>query len=221
MSNGPRLRLPGPKALAIAVALLLGDALLIAGDVMRHDGVLHDRRFSLATERGYGEWAAYAKACAVALLLWRARKTAPAARVWAAFFTYALLDDAFALHERAGLLAASLLPLPAVGSIRPQQVGELLLFGAVGLAFVAALALASRHDAASRSLNRALVPAFGALVFFGVFVDVLHSWFRGGPYSYVTGVIEDGGELVAMTAIVMVAHLVTRGGRSEQERDSK
>jgi hypothetical protein len=132
--------------------------------------------------------------------------------VWAGLFGYLLLDDAFALHEAFGRSAASLVSLPTVGSVRPEHMGELLFYVAMGLVFAGVLAAALRNgDTAGRSLSVALALPFAVLVFFGVVVDVLHSLVRDRSYRYAAGIIEDGGEMLAMSALVTIVYWVTRG----------
>lgn len=199
------------RAIAIAIILLSFDLLLISGDLMRRAGVLQDARFAVTTERGYGEWFQYIKAAAVALMLLRSRRRSPAALAWAGLFIYLLLDDAFALHEAFGLFAASKFAWPAIGPARPEQIAELLIHAGVGLAFIGSLAaILRRGDVASRSLSVALSAPFALLVFFGAAVDILHSYARDTPYRYAAGVIEDGGEMVAMSLLVAVTYWATR-----------
>lgn len=201
------------RVVAIVIILLSIDLLLIAADLLRHGGLLHDVRFAVTTERGYGEWFQYFQtAIVVALLvLAGARRKTAAAFAWAGLFAYLLLDDAFALHESVGVFAASVLPLPSIGSIQPEQAGELLFYAAVGLLFVGALAVFQRGDPASRALTVALAPAFAVLVFFGAVVDMIHSLIRDRAHRYAAGVIEDGGELLAMSLLVAIAYIAAVG----------
>jgi hypothetical protein len=187
------------------------DIVLISGDLLRHGGLVHDIRFAVTTERGYGEWFQYAKAAAVALLLLRARGKSPVVFVWAGLFAYLMVDDAFAVHESFGRFAAPVLGLPAIGSLRPEQMGELLFYAVIGLVFITALAVLLRGgDPEGRSLSVALALPFTLLVFFGVVMDMLHSLARDSSYRYATGVIEDGGEMVAMSVLVALVYRVTR-----------
>lgn len=197
--------------LAIAIILVSLDAALISSDLLRHAGLLHDIRFAVTTERGYGEWVQYVKAGAVALLLITARRNSPVGFVWAGLFAFIMLDDAFAVHESFGRFAAPVLGLPAIGSLRPEQVGELLFYVVIGLVFITALAALLRgNDPAGRSLSVAVALPFTLLVFFGVVMDMLHSLARDSPYRYATGVIEDGGEMVAMSLLVALVYRATR-----------
>lgn len=57
-----------------------------------------------------------------------------------------LLDDSFELHERAGEAAAIVWSLPAVASLRPQDIGEILYALVVGRAVQAYAAGLRRAD---------------------------------------------------------------------------
>ena len=199
------------RAVWIAVILLVIDALFISADVLRHVEMLHDPRFAVTTERGFGEWFQYAKAATIVLLLLTAPSARAGARAWASLFAYLLLDDAFEIHETLGLKLAARVSLPAIGSIRPGQVGELVLYVAIGLIFAVALGLALRHgDRRSWALCGALALPFALLVFFGAVMDVVHSLLRGHSYRYAAGVIEDGGEMVAMSLLAAMAYWASR-----------
>jgi hypothetical protein len=201
-------------AIAIALVLLAIDVALICADLLRHRGLLHDVRFAVTVERSYGEWFQYLKSATIAVLLLKSGVRIPAAFAWAGLFGYLLVDDAFAVHEAFGRLAASHLGLPGVGAIRPEQVGELFVYAAIGSAFVWALAAVTRRgDAASRSLTLTLLLPFSVLVFFGAVVDTLHSLLSNRAYRYAAGVVEDGGEMLAMSVLVAIVYWATRPER--------
>ena len=123
-----------------------------------------------------------------------------------------LIDDALALHESIGSLVTSVLPLPSIRSMQPEQAGELLFFAVVGVLFVAALAGLHRADPAARGFTMGLAPAFAFLVFFGAGVDMVHSLVADRDLRYAVGVIEDGGEMLAMSLLVALAYLAAVGG---------
>lgn len=70
-----------------------------------------------------------------------------------------------------------------------------------------------RADPAARALTMALVPAFAVLVFFGAGVDMIHSLVRDRAHRYAVGVIEDGGETLAMSLLVAIAYIAAVGDR--------
>lgn len=206
---------PSPRARAIAAAIILLslDVLLILADLLRHAGLLRDVRFAVTAERSYGEWFEYVKAIIVALLLFGAARRTRAALVWGGLFVYLALDDAFAVHEALGVIVARGLSLPAVKSIEPRQLGELVIYGVVGLAFTIALvSVLRRSDGASRLLTAALALPFALLVFFGAGMDVIHSLLSDRTSRDIVGLIEDGGEMIAMSLLVAITWWATRTG---------
>jgi hypothetical protein len=202
-------------ALRLATLLLLIDVVLISADVLRHNGMLRDPRFAITMERGFGEWFQYAKTLGIVLLLLSTARTNAAAGIWAGLFAYLFIDDAFEVHENLGLAIAPALSLPQVGSVRPGQLGELMVFSAVGALFVVALLLVLRRsESHGRWLSIALAVPFALLAFFGAAMDLGHSMLRGHGFYYVGGLIEDGGEMVSMSVLAAVTYWATRRSRS-------
>ena len=91
-----------------------------------------------------------------------------------------------------------------------RALGELVFFALIGIIGCVAFAVAVAGDTKRFTLpNRVLLLLFAVLVFFGVGVDLLHSFAqaRGWPGC---GVIEDGGEMLAMSAITAYAPALAR-----------
>ena len=203
--------LPARRAVRTALVLLAVDAVLIVADLLRHHGLLHDVRFAVTTDRGFGEWFQYTKTGTIFLLLLSARRRIAGASAWAALFAYLLVDDALMLHERVGVMLAAALALPQIQAIRPEQAGELLFYTATGAAFAGWLVPAVwRGDPGSRALSATLALPVALLVFFGAAMDVAHSLLRGHPYRYAVGLIEDGGEMIAMSVVVACVYWAAR-----------
>jgi len=177
---------------------------------------LSDQLFSIQQDRGYGEAFQYMKAYWIAIMLavlgWRTREAIYGA--WTLLYIYLLCDDAFQIHEQVGSAIARHLGYePALG-LRAQDFGELTVYGAVGLTFlvlIVTIYLRSSRDARNASIDLAVLS--GAIAFFGVPVDMLDSVARGSRVVGVLGLVEDGGEMVAMSAVCSyVLHLVERRG---------
>lgn len=199
------------------LALLSADAALIWADVLLHEGVLENRRFSITRERSFGEIFQYFKALVLAVLLLRAAPRSPGSVFWGLLFGIFLVDDAFAVHEQAGLWFARAVALPSLGSARPEQVGEAVLLAAGGLLVLLALAgIIWRGGARSRDITRRLLPGLALLAFFGVGVDLLHSTIGDPGIRYPVGLLEDGGEMIAMTFLVARAWTHTHPGDEAQ-----
>jgi hypothetical protein len=146
----------------------------------------------------------HAKEAAIAAALgaigWRTRSAVFAG--WSLLFTYLLLDDGLQLHERGGRHLADSLGLPAALGLRPRDFGE------IGVSLAAASVLfplilvgyrIARDD--HRAISRRLMVLLLFLVFFGIGVDMLHIAIDHLPVKGLS-VLEDGGEMVAMTLIL-------------------
>jgi len=193
------------RVLAVSVVLILGvDVLLIAADVLQRNHVLSDSRFLVTRERGFGEIFQYAKAAAAAVLLagLAVRRRSATALLWAALLTFVAFDDSLQVHERAGRVLAAALPLPAIGSARPNHLGELLFFASAG--FAAAIVFACvwlRADPADRRISRLLVWSFGALAVCAAGLDAVSAVTHDTALGPVFAVLEEGGEMLALTAL--------------------
>jgi hypothetical protein len=189
--------------------LVAGDALFVALHVAHvTTPVLQDPRFSLDTDRGFAEVYQYLKEYWSALLLLRAGLAlrAPVLVVWAVLFGYLMVDDAFMLHERAGEAIARRLPAAGALPLREQDVGEAVVAAAVGVLALAAVGLAHAWSAGpARAVSWRLLRLVGLLALFGVGVDLVHELLPPGSWHAAVTLVEDGGELVVMTAIVWFA----------------
>lgn len=172
--------------------------------------------YSLKADRGYSEIFQYVKTYWIVLMLaalwWRKRDGVYV--VWMLLYAYLLCDDAFRIHERGGIAIARHWDYESALGLRARDFGELTVSGAFGLAFLVLILimyLRSTRDAKNASQDLALL--FGVLVFFGVFIDML-SIVAGGGYSKVFfGVVEDGGEMFAMSLVCWyVLNLLGRRG---------
>jgi hypothetical protein len=207
---GLRAILRAPGARELLVLMLCTDALLIAGHLVHaFTPYLSGQSFHLATERGFGEVFQYVKVFWVAVsFLWLGVHTAQRAHfVWPLIFGYLLVDDAFRVHERLGRgVARSLGPAPGLG-LRAQDLGEFVVVAVIGAITLLLIGLAYlRGSAAFRSIARRV----GALlVLFGLFaggVDLLHAMVDHVPLlNALFAALEDGGELVVMSAICAYA----------------
>jgi hypothetical protein len=187
------------RAFACLLGLAAVDLALMAAHVAyRHDEPL----YQLGRDGGYPEMFQYAKTYAIVCLLgavwWRTREHVFGA--WMLVFAYVLADDALRVHERAGAaIAASWDYAPAFG-LRAQDFGELTVWAAFGLAFLVALVLSYlRASREARRAARVLGEIFCLLAFFGAFVDMLHSAAQPPRLRAVLGMLEDGGEMLAMS----------------------
>lgn len=138
---------------------------------------------------------------------------------WAFLFAYLLADDSLALHEQMGSLIAAQLNFEPPWGLRTQDVGELISALGTALVLCVPLALAYMKGAALFKLvSIHLAQLVIILACFGVLVDMLHMTVQSGwKLKFVLSVIEDGGEMVAASALLAYTYLVCmREGRPPQ-----
>lgn len=187
---------------ALLGCLLLGDALFIGADILQRVHVLHDVRFLVTHDRGYGEVFQYFEAgLGCLLLIWvGVRRSSFTAFTWAVLLALVLLDDSLELHEHAGDFLAPRLGLPSFGALRANQAGELIFYGVLGAGCLAALAVAWwRGGADERRLSRSLFPWFAALGFCAVILDAVDSLLRRTSWGVEFALLEDGGEMIVLS----------------------
>jgi hypothetical protein len=207
-------RLTGMKPLLlIGAGLVLIDLAFIAiqiGVDATDYGFNGAYRLSLETEMGVAQFYGWVKAGAAAFLLYKAwrRFHSPAAGLWAGALAYLGADDALRLHEKFGTFLAEEFGIGDFGSLRGQDVGELIAYTLILATAVTALLIAERRDRGSfpTMLTSVMVPVVGVFLFFAVVVDTV-----GGVLPHVLQIaVEDGGELLALSAIFLVAIIWTQ-----------
>lgn len=177
---------------------------IIAYLVHEFSPFLGNRGYSLTMERGYSEIFQYVKTYWIIIMLaalwWRTREYVYIA--WMLLFTYLLADDAFEIHERGGHAIAIHWTYESSFGISAQDFGELTVSGVSGLVLLVLILityLRSTRDA--RNVSKDLTLLVGALVFFGVMIDILLHRIAVDSYSALFGIAEDGGEMFAMSAV--------------------
>ncbi len=209
----------GQRGLAVFVATLAAIDLLFIGNyavtrTLRSQGLdagfLGREELRLTADHGYPEIFNYAKNLLVVLALARlARSTRQLVYVaLSAVFLLILLDDSLAIHERVGEVFVGAFSLrPALG-LRAQDFGELATWALLAGSLTPLLVLGLwRSDARHAGVGLALLVPLVALFAFGVVFDqlyhVLKDSFAGAGILLDT--IEDGGEMLAMTAACALA----------------
>lgn len=183
-------------------------------------GWLRGVGISLEADGGLPETYQYVKefwiAVCMAATFWRTRIRAYA--VWAIMFAFLLVDDAGQVHERVGAWLGQQYALPALFGLRADDMGELLFAAMIGTSMLALLGLASwRGGEQSGRITRDVLCLIVALAILGVFVDMLHvvSYLRRSLVAQVLLVVEDGGEMLVMSALTAYAfHVASHGGRT-------
>jgi hypothetical protein len=137
---------------------------------------------------------------------------------WAVVFAFLLIDDASQIHERVGQWLARSYEVSVPFGLRPDDVGELLVAALAGASILALVAFASwRGGEQAWRISRDLLRLVVALGFFGVAMDVVHvlAYVHRSLLAQVLLVIEDGGEMLVMSALTAYAfHVASHRGRT-------
>jgi hypothetical protein len=137
---------------------------------------------------------------------------------WAIVFSVLLADDAGQIHENVGMWLGERYQFAAPFGLRSKDVGELLVAGAVGLLtlIVAGAGLCCLTEQCRRiSRDVSVLVIFLGVV--GILVDVLHviAYHAQSQLAQVLLVVEDGGEMVVMSALTAYAfHVVSHAART-------
>lgn len=195
-------------------ALLIADLLFLLVHALHKLAVpaFGDVSFNVIHEGGYGERFQYLKEASIAVMLGilASRHRSLLFAAWAFLFAYLLLDDSISVHERLGSWLAGVLGLQADLGLRAVDFGELLISAVVAGGFVLLIGtLALRGTARMRRLCLDYLQLLALLVFFGVFVDMLHVMAEGYGVPGL-GTLEDWGEMLVMSLITAYTFLQCR-----------
>jgi len=157
----------------------------------------------LYIEYSYSEVYQYTKIFWIVLLTGSIaiRIHSPLCYVWTIIFMYLLLDDALEIHETIGgkILGDRLSSVLPVEGIVAYDLGQLIFAILVCAALLTAVLIAYYFSTKFvRAISRYLLLLLGAFAFFSIAADAIIAFTRVRGCSF----IEDGGELIVMSAIV-------------------
>lgn len=177
---------------------------------------------SLIEVLGYLQAAA---AIGLLLLALAVQRSAPVYAGWAVLYTGVLVDDAGELHERGGERMTAVGARPGVPGLDVQDVGELLVWAALGTVLLAVLAAAFlASDAPSRRTSWRFGVPLLLLVLFAVVVDMVNSQLHGAPpvVRLLGSWTEASGELAALSVLLALAADLHRPAQAQApERSSR
>lgn len=215
----------------LATVLLLLDALYLVANVVYLGTNSPDEPHSLVSndlwngdlDGSFIEIFGHAQliAAAVGLVFVAVRRRSAVLGVWAAVLVALVADDFLQLHETIGAVLVRALGLPDVLILTSQDVGELLVWATAAVVLGALLLIAyARADAESRGDARRLLGLVAVLAVFAVGLDQVQGLIAERlplVLQVVATLAETGGELVAMTLIVLFVHAVSlRSGSGQQ-----
>jgi hypothetical protein len=191
------------------ILLILADS----GFILVHLLHVHTRfflgpLFSIQRDWGYAEVFQYLKEfwIVVLLIVLAIRRASFLYLAWSLLFLYLLVDDSLRIHERLGGLIVSRFDIHSGFGLRGQDFGELMVssfFGTLLFLFIAAMHHVS--DFSDKRISKSLFIMIALLVLFGVIIDMVDILFQQLMATSVFGIIEDGGEMVVMSAITSFA----------------
>lgn len=165
------------------------------------------RNFHLSRDLSLAENFNHGLGFVTAFLLLASALTVRSRAFWFLTMLYGFvwLDDSARYHERFAKKLGHALDLPARFGLEPQDFGELLAWSiaAAVLAVVFLWSWAGRRRGDSGVLLL-ISPCFALLVFCGVVIDMMHKWVPGS-LNTLFQVIEDGGEMIAVTLSAALA----------------
>jgi hypothetical protein len=205
-------RAQGARLARLATVLLAVDLAFVAIemsiDVAERYWFTGAKVLSLNTDGGIPEIYGYAKVQLLLLVLfvaWRASRS-PAVLAWIGIFAYVQLEDAAGIHEAMGRRLERALRLPAVAGLDGQDLGEVAWFALVGIGLLALLIGGERRDGPRISeLSLVLLACAALLAVFVVVVDPLALMLREALGVRALGALEDGGELVMQSLVLLAA----------------
>lgn len=122
---------------------------------------------------------------------------------WFVLFLVMLLDDSLKLHEISGKFLVIYLDIQPFMGLDSVNYGELLYAFIAGIVILPLMVYC--YIAGDRTYRKSfldLVLLLSILLFFGIFIDALHSYFwYVYPLGGIFGLIEDGGEMIALSLI--------------------
>lgn len=119
-------------------------------------------------------------------------------------FALLLADDVLQLHRKASWFFVHLLNLHTLLGVKALSIGQLVFTATISLLTVA---ITLKHYLkASASVRKSLLDIFFLLaifLFFGVGVDLLHTFFEEDTFiAFILTLIEEGGEMLTLSILV-------------------
>ena len=208
-------------ALPLLGVLVLPVPVLLAAHQIHYWDVppFGSERWTVNGDRTVIEFLGYVQllAAAALLVIGRRRHGGPVYAAWGATLVVIVLDDSLAFHERGGAWLHHHDLVPGSSGLPPQELGELVTWGLIGVPVLALLWWAHRHSSPAAQADSWRMAALTVvLMSFAVGIDLVHEVVEeltdSGVVDLLMTFIEAGGEIVSMSLLLALAvHLVRRG----------
>ncbi len=192
-------------ATLVLVSLLAADVFLILVFLSyRLLGWPPSYRFNIGIDQSIPEYFQYMKQLATAglMLLVFLRGKQVTVLLWSAIAVLLFLDDALKMHEKLGGVVSSAFAIPDAHGFRGQDFGELIVASTLaGLILISLAVRYWRDNSRLRTFSVNMLLFLALLGMFGVVIDL----FVHKLQSLTLYIIEDGGEMIAMSLMLFYA----------------
>ncbi|MGB5665578.1 MAG: hypothetical protein WBM53_01930 [Maribacter sp.] len=196
--------------------LLIVDILFIIGHIcsalLHHFELGTFRAFMVDQDGGYPELFQYLKYLTIVLLV--AKLAFDNKKYdylpWLVLFLILFFDDAFMLHEQSGVYFVEVFNLKPAFGLRALDIGEFTFAVLAGLVFLGPLLwFYIRGSEVVKKTFFDISILFSILLFFAIGVDMVHQLFEEYYVAYaVIALIEDGGEMIALSVLVWYFYFI-------------
>lgn len=120
-------------------------------------------------------------------------------------------DDSARYHERMGEVFSASMPGLRLAGIDAHTFGELFAWLTIGVAFALLAFWASRtYGKGDRMVLRLIAAPMLLLIACASIIDVVHAFLSDTPFGFFLAYLEDGGEMVAIALLAIVALYLSR-----------
>jgi hypothetical protein len=160
--------------------------------------------YSLATDRGYGEFFQYTKELWILtlFLVLGIKQRELLYIIYSVLFFYFLIDDSFEFHERFGAFLAEMLNFQPMLGLREIDFGELITTAFFGTLFLIAIAITHYSaDVSTKMISQSIIIMVIILTVFGVGMDMIEILVKHPVINPILVIMEEGGEMLIMSVI--------------------
>lgn len=203
-------------ATSLLILLICGDLFFMALHVV-NAYTLDTSLFDITADRKLPEIYQYLKFMAICFLLKHAADKHHCRQyyAWIVFFVYLLLDDSLKIHEKCGKLIANHIAFVPPFGLSMHNFAELAVSViAASLLIFPLLWAYGTGSRTFRAISHRLALLIGVLVCFGVLVDVAGGMLFTSAGGLVMELLEDGGEMVSVSAITWYAFRTASSNRN-------
>lgn len=202
LGNNVKLDLEKNKILFL---LILTDLVFILLHILHvSTNLLPNSLFSIATDRGYGEFFQYIKELWILtlFLILGINRRKYIYIIYSVLFLYFLIDDSFEFHERFGAFLADILNFQPMLGLRAVDFGELAVTAFFGTLFLTSIAITHiGSDVSTKMVSKSIIIMVIVLAGFGVGLDMIEIIIEHSVINPILVIVEEGGEMLMMSVI--------------------